>query len=253
MPTHRELVSAQQQSPLTTKTSSLPRPAAVIKLPETVTTAEYVETLKAPSQSSPQTPPLPSLELPPMPSARIPEPSREPTLPAVVISDKITPLAVPPPPPDPIIPSSGVTAAKKPLNLWLIQIEQTDGKDVVRATIGKRAGIKITCDRVDLQTVNDFFQAQGNVVLSGNDLQCRCEKLTIRLNEDCLFLEGKAHVGLLSPKADVASQSPLVELKGDQFSLRWPDLRIETGTSQPPSGEVLPEPKVVPDKPQTPR
>jgi hypothetical protein len=252
-PPAREPLHVQLNSPLTSKTSAPPAPTAVTKLPETVKTAEYVDTFKEAPLSSPQALPVPSVEVPPIPLANVSPPSPEPTAPAVVISDKITPLAVSPSPPpqDATLSGSGGTGTKKPVNLWSISIEQTDGKDVVRATMGKRGGIKLTCDRVDLQTVNDFFQAQGNVVLSGNNLQCRCDKLTIRLNEDCLFLEGKAHVGLHSPKGEDASQPLLVELKGEQFALRWPDLRVET--PEPPAAVGPVEPKnVVPDTTKSP-
>jgi hypothetical protein len=222
---------------------------AQVKSPEKVTTTEYVETLKEISLQAPPVPQAPVIDLA-IPWAATTSPATELPPPAVIANEAVDPPA----PQAPLVPTPPLdrVVAKKPVNLWSIHIEQHDGKDVVRAAIGKKNGIRIACDRVNLQTANDFFQAQGNVLLAGDNLECRCEKLTIRLNEDCLFLEGKAQVGLMRPSAASASQPLLVELKGEQFSLRWPDLRVEASAPQPPAVEVLTEPKVVgPDTPKT--
>ena len=149
------------------------------------------------------------------------------------------------------------------MNIWSIHVEQADGKSVVRASIGKKGAIKIICDQVNLQTASDFFQAQGKVIVSGENVQCRCEKLSINLNEDRLLLEGKAEIGILKHQSDAAEEAKakpdddkndlaakeepkdengplekvqpsrgsaprsfLVELKAEQFSLRWPDMHI---------------------------
>ncbi|HWY85244.1 MAG TPA: hypothetical protein VNX28_00895 [Gemmataceae bacterium] len=148
---------------------------------------------------------------------------------------------VPLPPPAVIVTT---VAPRKSGNIWSIQIEQADGKNIIRATIGKKSAVRIVCDQVDLQTPRDIFQAQGNVELSGEGVQGRCEKLTINLNEDRLNLDGKAEVGIYKQQGNAkdapgASQKFLLELKGEQLSLRWPDLqaKVQEPPQPPPVSE----------------
>jgi hypothetical protein len=223
------------------------------------------------------------------------EPALPPVLPpiAVISSPPVAEMppaaltshgkAAVPPAPSP----AAVAPSKRSLNIWSIHVEQADGKNVVRATIGKNSGIKIICDKVNLQTANDFFQAQGKVVVAGENVQCRCENLTIDLNEDRLLLEGNAEIGILKHKTDFVkereapahedkneltvqdepkgargpaqkkeagrptpSQSFLVELKGERFSLRWPDMHIKMDDPQPPvDGALAPPEASSPDAP----
>ena len=109
-------------------------------------------------------------------------------------------------------------------------------------------------------------------MVSGENVQCKCEKLTIDLNLDRLLLEGNAEIGILRHKIDFAqeaeakgddeekplvpkedlkdegrplekkdinrpstSRSFLVELKGEKFSLRWPEMRRLRTLSEPAS------------------
>jgi len=151
------------------------------------------------------------------------------------------PAPVPPPPSAVVVTT---VAPRKSTNIWSIQIEQTDGKNIIRATIGKKSAVRIVCDQVDLQTPRDIFQAQGNVELSGEGVQGRCEKLTINLNEDRLNLDGKAEVGIYKQQGSAkdapgATQKFLLELKGEQLSLRWPDLQAKVEEPpQPPRVSV---------------
>jgi hypothetical protein len=148
-----------------------------------------------------------------------------------------------PPPPSAVVVTT--VTSRKSVNIWSIQIEQADGKNIVRATIGKKSAVRIVCDQLSLQTPSDIFQAQGNVELSGEGVQGRCEKLTINLSEDHLILDGKADVGIykeqgLAKNGPVTSQKFLVELKGEHLSLRWPELQINAEEMAPPPPSAYP-------------
>src|SRR5205807_9357925 len=120
----------------------------------------------------------------------------------------ISQAPAPPPPPKAELPSISTSpdfskpsyagaakaAPKKLANIWTMHVEQVDGRNIVRATIGKKHEIRVECDVMDYQTQKGIFSAQGKVELSGVSVLCRCDRLTINLHDDRLFLEGKVEV-----------------------------------------------------------
>jgi len=101
-------------------------------------------------------------------------------------------------------------------------MEQVDGRNVVRAKLGKKTEIKITCDDLDFQSQKNVLVAKGNVGISAEDIECHCECLTIHLNEDKLLLEGKAKVNV-RPKIGeekIQVENVVLELTGEELSFR---------------------------------
>jgi hypothetical protein len=129
---------------------------------------------------------------------------------------------------------------KKLVNIWTMQMEQVEGRSIVRATIGKKHEIRIECDVMDYQTQKGVFVSQGKVELSGVSVQCRCDRLTINLNDDRLVLEGKAEIRTFKERKYEKEEelgNPeriLLELNGEQLSLRWPDLLIKAESRKIP-------------------
>jgi hypothetical protein len=158
-------------------------------------------------------------------------------------------------PPHGISPPTGLVhvpvAAQEPVskrtpNIWSMRMEQIEGRNVVRATIGKTSDIRIDCENMDVQTQKGLFVATGKVEISGTNVQCRCEKLTINLHGELLELEGAAKVSVrkvIFKEFERTAENPeniLVELTGEKLTLRWPDLRVKAVNHAipPPPKEV---------------
>jgi hypothetical protein len=183
--------------------------------------------------------------------------SQVPDAKPVVVPDAPLPPAIPPltssPAPLPTIKTDGVEAKDEPkklINIWTMQMEQVDGRNIVKATIGRKHEIRIECDVMDYQTQKGVFVAHGKVQLSGVSVQCRCDTLTINLNEDRLVLQGKAEVRTFKERKyekeeEVGNpERVLLDLTGEHLSLRWPDLQIKSASAhlqakEPQISEVI--------------
>ena len=173
--------------------------------------------------------------------------SQAPTNPQPLAIDAPPAILVPRPSTEParLIPIPQATqgqindSPKKLVNIWSMQMGQADGRNIVLATIGKRSAIKIMCDSVDFQTHKGMMQAQGNVEISGDEIRCSCEQLTIFLHEDRLELASKARVEFLkqnAPQGKGAGKEAILEMQGERLSLRW----LDVPTKSQPNAAVLP-------------
>jgi hypothetical protein len=158
----------------------------------------------------------------------------------------------PTPPPSPSIfpappqifePAPKIAQIVPTKNIWSIQIEQVDAKNVVKATIAKKYDIKIVCEQVEMESQKGVLQARGKVEISDNSIECRCENLTIRLDDDRLLLRGQAQVKIsMGPEATT-------DITGEQLAVRWPDLarhKLKVDSKEPPRlhEPKSPEPKL---------
>lgn len=119
-------------------------------------------------------------------------------------------------------------------SIWSFQVDPVDKRMQVRARIwwSKKKELFLECDHADLHTEKGMFQASGKVMLEGDHFEGRCDRLLIALAEDRIQLEGNAEIVLLKPQPyhakDMKGVPPdrelLVELKGPQLTLRWPEL-----------------------------
>ena len=164
------------------------------------------------------------------------------------ISQVTAPVPSPPPPTDlgpkaltAPYPLAAKDSPKKLVNIWTMHMEQVEGRNIVRATIGKKHEIRIECDAMDYQTQKGVFTAQGKVELSGVSVLCRCERLTVILNDDRLRLEGKVEVRTFKERKYEKEEEVgnpdriLLQLTGEQLSLRWPDLQIKAASLATPA------------------
>lgn len=136
--------------------------------------------------------------------------------------------------------------------IWAFSFEQTDKGALIRAAIDKKNELTILCDHVDLQTQKGTLQAQGKVSVSAEGLQARCDKLTITLHDDTVLLDGNAEVSIIRPRPYSDQKDPdpptperLLELKGAQLSLRWPEIRLAAtlpNSATTPALQVPPAP-----------
>jgi hypothetical protein len=141
-------------------------------------------------------PPIPAPE--PKPSGLTPPPDVAPVSPTI----GATPTAPPPAPPEPPVSCP-----------WTLRMEIVKGRTQVEARIGDEVQFRVNCVQIVLQAPRGSLEAQGDVKVTGSDLDGTCEHLTINWQDDHVFLEGKAHLKCLRNGQDV-------ELNSDRLSLK---------------------------------
>jgi hypothetical protein len=92
-------------------------------------------------------------------------------------------------------------------------MEIVKGRTQVEARIGDEVQFRVNCVQIVLQAPRGSLEAQGDVKITGSDLDGTCEHLTINWQDDHVFLEGKAHLKCLRNGQDV-------ELNSDRLSLK---------------------------------
>ena len=163
-----------------------------------------------PAPGGPPARPAVQEPVPPLPQAT--GPVSPPPLPGA--QDPLVPKEGPPPTPAP---------APKPTPVvcpWTFHLVILEGRTVLTAKTGEEVQFKVTCDRLDLKAPNGAIEASGAIQLNSAGIEGSAERLSIKLQEDRVVLDGKAH---LSARR---KGQQLMELQADRLSLRIIDGRL---------------------------
>ena len=246
--------------------SAAPPPPPKFPAPAPLPTAA---TQPAPPPTGPETPPTPPKPdfgsvVPPLPTGQAPPP---PPVPAPSPS-----VSAPPPPPSPAVspakfepkpegpkpdlpasplvpvpdentkpnnifralPGSAETApAPVPTNSpWTVQLKVVQGRTELEAHNGDTVHLRISCQRIQVQAPNGNIQAQGDVKLSGSDLNGSCDVLTIIWQKEDVLMEGKVH--LKCPK-----DTQEIDLTADRLSVKLTNAKTAKAVDKKEGAEIL--------------
>src|SRR5262249_52855669 len=97
---------------------------------------------------------------------------------------------------------------------------------------GDTVHLRISCQRIQVQAPNGNIQAQGDVKLSGSDLDGSCEVLTIIWQKEDVLMEGKVH--LKCPK-DVQE----IDLTADRLTVKLTNAKTAKAVDKKEGAEIL--------------
>jgi hypothetical protein len=94
-----------------------------------------------------------------------------------------------------------------------VNVKLVDGMTQLEARSDDNGHFRVTCRQLNLQSPNGTVQAQGEVKVSGSDLNGTCDTLTISWQKESILMEGKVH--LKCPK-----DGQEIELDADRLSIK---------------------------------
>jgi hypothetical protein len=202
---------------------------------------DTAHTSPPPPASPPPIPPLPAAATapPPSPPARVAPAKFETTLDGARIGSPVPPVPSPEDNTKPnnifrALPGAAQSApAPVPTNSpWTVQIKVVQGRTELEAHNGDKVHLRITCKQMQVQAPNGNIQAQGDVKLSGSDLNGSCDLLTIIWQKDDVLMEGKVH--LKCPK-----DAQEIDLAADRLSVKLTDAKTAKAVDRKESSEIL--------------
>ncbi len=125
------------------------------------------------------------------------------------------------------------TPAPVPTNSpWTVQIKVVQGRTELEAHNGDTVHLRISCQHMQVQAPNGNIQAQGDVKLSGSDLNGSCDVLTIIWQKEDVLMEGKVH--LKCPK-----DAQEIDLTADRLSVKLTNAKTAKAVDRKEGSEIL--------------
>ena len=115
---------------------------------------------------------------------------------------------------------------------WTVQIKVVQGRTELEAQNGDTVHLRISCQHMQVQAPNGNIQAQGDVKLSGSDLNGSCDVLTIIWHKEDVLMEGKVH--LKCPK-----DAQEIDLAADRLSVKLTNVKTAKAIDRKESSDIL--------------